>query len=128
MKKIRTFIAALILVASGLFVLAPIAVNAQGALGGVCANNSDTGVCEENAKSENANTNALVGNIVNTLLFLVGAISVVMVIFGGILYATSQGDSGNVSKAKNTILYAIVGLVVAFIAYAIINWVFNLFR
>jgi len=128
MKKIRIFIAALILVASGLFVLAPVTVTAQGAFDGVCANNGDTGVCEENAKSENANTNALVGNIVNTLLFLVGAISVVMVIFGGILYATSQGDSGNVSKAKNTILYAIVGLVVAFIAYAIINWVFNLFR
>lgn len=127
MKKIRIFIAALVLVGSGMLVAMPLTANAQGAFDGVCSSNGDTGVCQENAKSENANTNSLVKNIVNTLLFLVGAISVFMVIFGGILYVTSQGDSGNVTKAKNTILYAIVGLVVAFIAYAIVNWVFNLF-
>lgn len=127
MNKIRIFVAALIVVASGAFVLIPSTVGAAGALDGICANNGDTGVCEENAQSENANANDLVGNIVNTLLFLIGAISVVMVIVGGVLYVTSQGDSGNVTKAKNTITYAIVGLVVAFLAYAIVNWVFRLF-
>lgn len=128
MKKIRTFITAFVLMAMGAFALVPAAtVSAAGALDGVCANNGDTGVCEENAKSENANTNDLVGNIVNTLLFIIGGISVVMVIVGGFLYVTSQGDSGSVSKAKNTVLYAIIGLIVAFLAYAIVNWVFQLF-
>jgi len=61
--------------------------------------------------------------IVNILLFIIGAISVIMLIIGGIRYTTSAGDSGNVTAAKNTILYAIIGLVIAFLAFAVVNWV-----
>lgn len=61
--------------------------------------------------------------IVNVLLFLIGAISVIMLIFGGIRYTTSGGNSANVTAAKNTIMYAIIGLIIAFLAYAIVNWV-----
>lgn len=61
--------------------------------------------------------------IVNVLLFIIGAISVIMLIIGGIRYTTSAGDSGNVTAAKNTIMYALIGLVVAFLAFAIVNWV-----
>jgi hypothetical protein len=61
--------------------------------------------------------------VVNILLFIIGAISVIMLIIGGIRYTISGGDSGAVTAAKNTILYAIIGLVVAFLAFAIINWV-----
>jgi hypothetical protein len=61
--------------------------------------------------------------VVNVLLFVIGAISVIMLIIGGIRYTISAGDSGNVTAAKNTILYAIVGLVIAFLAFAIVNWV-----
>mgnify|MGYP004496626263 CR=1 FL=1 len=61
--------------------------------------------------------------IVNVLLFLIGAISVIMLIYGGIRYTTSGGNSANVTAAKNTILYAIVGLIIAFLAFAVVNWV-----
>jgi uncharacterized membrane protein YjgN (DUF898 family) len=61
--------------------------------------------------------------ISNLLLFILGAIAVVMVIVGGIRYATSNGEQAQVTSAKNTIMYAIIGLVVAFIAYAIVNFV-----
>jgi hypothetical protein len=61
--------------------------------------------------------------VVNVLLFLIGAISVIMLIIGGIRYTVSGGDSGNVTAAKNTIMYALIGLVVAFLAFAIVNWV-----
>jgi hypothetical protein len=61
--------------------------------------------------------------IVNVLLFLIGAISVIMLIFGGIRYTTSGGNSASVTAAKNTILYAIIGLIIAFLAYAVVNWV-----
>jgi len=61
--------------------------------------------------------------IVNILLFIIGAISVIMLIYGGIRYTISAGDSGSVTAAKNTILYAIVGLVIAILAYAIVNFV-----
>ena len=61
--------------------------------------------------------------VVNTLLFIIGAVSVIMLIWGGIRYTTSAGNSASVTAAKNTIMYAIIGLVIAFLAYAIINWV-----
>lgn len=67
--------------------------------------------------------NSIFKTIVNVLLFIIGAISVIMLIFGGIRYTISGGDSGAVTSAKNTILYAIVGLIVAFLAFAIVNWV-----
>lgn len=61
--------------------------------------------------------------IVNVLLFIIGAICVIMLIWGGIRYTTSGGNSASVTAAKNTILYAIIGLVIAFLAFAIVNWV-----
>lgn len=65
--------------------------------------------------------------ISNVMLFLVGAISVIMIIIGGLRYVISGGNTGNVAAAKNTILYAIVGLIIAIMAYAIINFVIGSF-
>lgn len=62
-------------------------------------------------------------SITNILLFLIGAISVIMLIIGGIRYVISGGDQNQVTSAKNTILYAIIGIVVAFLAYAAVNFV-----
>jgi len=67
--------------------------------------------------------NSIFTTIVNVLLFIIGAISVIMLIIGGIRYTLSGGDSGSVTAAKNTIMYAIIGLVIAFLAFAIVNWV-----
>ena len=61
--------------------------------------------------------------ITNVMLFIIGAISVIMLIIGGIRYVISGGDQAQVTAAKNTILYAIVGIVVAFLAYAAVNFV-----
>lgn len=61
--------------------------------------------------------------IVDTLIFVVGAVSVLMIILGGLRYVLSGGDSAGVKGAKDTILYAIVGLVVAAMAYAIVHYV-----
>jgi hypothetical protein len=63
--------------------------------------------------------------ITNVMLFLVGAISVIMLIIGGLRYVVSGGDSSAVSGAKNTILYAIVGIVVAILAYAAVSFVIS---
>lgn len=61
--------------------------------------------------------------IINLLLFLIGAIAVIVIIVAGIRYVVSGGDQGQITGAKNTILYAVVGLVVALMAFAIVNWV-----
>ena len=68
-------------------------------------------------------TGGIFQTITNILLFLVGAISVIMLIIGGIRYVVSGGDQSAVTSAKNTILYAIVGIVVAFLAFAAVSFV-----
>jgi len=65
--------------------------------------------------------------VTNVMLFAVGAISVIMIIIGGLRYVVSGGNAANVSTAKNTILYAIVGVIVSILAYAMINFVISSF-
>lgn len=65
--------------------------------------------------------------VVNILLFIIGAIAVVMIIVGGLRYILSGGNASSVTAAKNTILYAVVGIIVALLAYAVVNFVVNTF-
>lgn len=65
----------------------------------------------------------IIKNITNTLAFVAGALAVIAIIVGGIMYITSAGDEKRVEMAKNTILYAVVGMVIAILAYAIANFV-----
>ena len=65
----------------------------------------------------------LLRRIINIFSIIVGVIAVIMIIIGGLKYITSGGDSGNVSGAKNTIIYAIVGLVVVALAQFIVHFV-----
>jgi cytochrome bd-type quinol oxidase subunit 2 len=67
--------------------------------------------------------NSLFANISNVLIFLVGSISVIMIIIGGLRYVLSNGDAKQAAAAKDTILYAVIGVVVAIIAFAIIKFV-----
>ena len=66
--------------------------------------------------------------VTDVLLFLAGAVAVIVLIIGGIRYVISSGDSGQVQSAKNTILYAVIGLIVVIMAYAIVNFVINQFQ
>ena len=59
--------------------------------------------------------------VTNVILYIVG----IMLIIGGIKYVLSGGDSKKVTDAKNTVLYAIIGLVIAFLAFAIVNFVIS---
>lgn len=65
--------------------------------------------------------------VINTLIYVAGALAVIMLIFGGFRYASSGGNSSSVTQGKNTILYAVVGLVIAVLAYAIVNYVIGKF-
>lgn len=69
--------------------------------------------------------NQLITDAVNIFSAIVGIISVIMIIFGGFKYITSGGDSNNVSSAKNTIIYAVIGLVVVAMAQFIVQFVLN---
>jgi len=67
--------------------------------------------------------------IINVALGIIGFIAVAMIIVGGVQYTTSAGDAAKVTKAKNTILYGVVGLVIALLAFAIVNFILtNIFN
>lgn len=63
--------------------------------------------------------------ITSIALYIIGAVSVLMLIWGGLRYILSGGDSKKITDAKNTILYAILGLAIAFFSYAIVRFVLN---
>ena len=65
--------------------------------------------------------------ISSVLLFIIGAIAVIMIVIGGLRYVISGGDATQVQSAKNTILYALVGIIVAILAYAAVNFVIGSF-
>lgn len=66
-----------------------------------------------------------VGNIIQAVVGALGLVCVVIIIIGGIQYMTSSGDAGKVKKAKDTILYGIIGLVICVLAFAITTFVIN---
>ena len=119
-KTIRTAFAGLLLVpvlALGISAVAgSVDVSAQ-ILNGL--NSVNTG----NGPTNLTGTGGAFTTIVNVLLFIIGAVSVIMLIYGGIRYTTSGGNANSVTAAKNTIMYAIVGLVIAIFAFAIVNFV-----
>ena len=69
--------------------------------------------------------NGVFSRITNTVSLIVGLISVIMLVYGGLRYILSGGDSKKVTDAKNTILYAIIGLIISMLAYAIVHFVLN---
>lgn len=81
-----------------------------------------TGKAVTNAGTE-SDVNKAIGNILGTVFILIGILAVIMIIMGGINYLLSRGDSDKVKKGKNTILYGIIGLLVALLAYAIVGFV-----
>lgn len=79
--------------------------------------------CGTKATGSDQNLMDMFTIIVNFVLGLVGMIAVVMIIFGGIQYTTSTGESAKVKKAKDTIMYGVIGLVISLLAFAIVNFV-----
>ena len=67
----------------------------------------------------------LIKTVVNVLLWAVGILSVIMIIFSGLRYITSAGDASKTKSAQSTLTYSVVGLIVAIMAYAIVNMVTN---
>ena len=85
------------------------------------------GVDSAQTGGKNTDGGDIIQSIVNLLLYITGAVAVIMIVIGGIKYVTSGGDSSQTKSAKDTILYAVVGLIVAIVAYAVVNFVIDAF-
>ena len=85
--------------------------------------NANSALCTNNSTELVTGTDSIFFRIINTIILVVGALAVLMIVVGGLKYVLSAGDSSAISSAKNTILYAIVGIVIAVSAYSIVNFV-----
>lgn len=117
MKKMKVLLAGLLMVPVVTLAVAP-AANADYSLQGGADDAKGNGM-----KDGVGDANSLVKDVVNIILWIVGILSVIMLVWGGIKYTTSAGDSNKVTSAKNTIIYAVIGLIIAILAYAIVNFV-----
>lgn len=81
------------------------------------------GDCDDQASEEGLND--LIAQVINIFSIIVGVVAVIMIIYGGFRYITSGGDSSKVGDAKNTILYAIVGLIVVALSQFIVKFVLD---
>lgn len=121
MQKIKTVILSLALMC-GL-----VGVSALPAQAALCTGSPkdciNSGVNKVDNGAKASDLTDTVKNIVNIILYLIGAIAVIMIIIAGFRYVVSGGEQKSVQAAKDTILYSVIGIVVAFMAYAIVNFV-----
>ena len=89
-----------------------------------CKDNADNAVC----KSSGDQAPSMIKTVINILLYVLGIIAVIMIIVGGMRYTTSNGNASQLKEAKDTILYSVVGLVVAILSFTIVNFVLGWFK
>jgi hypothetical protein len=81
--------------------------------------------CKDKGEEAEKGINRLISTIINVLSVIIGVIAVIFIIIGGAKYITSGGDAGKVSSAKNTVIYAIVGLIIVALAQFIVRFVLS---
>ena len=114
-------ITSLVLLGSAIFGSDAMAqVGAGGAISGINSARGD-GVPDNLASGDDS----IIRRVINLMLYAVGVISVIMLIYGGFRYVISGGQKESVTAAKNTILYAIVGLIISIFSYAIVKFVIS---
>jgi hypothetical protein len=126
--KMKKQIFATIAIATALFVgqiALPMAASAAPSAApnaDVCAGIQATGA---SSCTNGTQVNNIISTVINILSVIVGIAAVIMIIVGGLKYVTSGGDSAATASAKNTILYAIIGLVIAALAQFIVKYVLS---
>lgn len=129
MKKLKNYIMSLAV--SGMLAVPLLAFGGVASAQANIQENLDKGTClsttDANCETQDPDTtvNELIATVINIFSLIVGVVSVIMIIIGGLKYITSGGDSGNVSGAKNTILYAVIGLVIVALAQVIVRFVLS---
>lgn len=80
---------------------------------------------DKTGTAPSTDVDSVIRTIINILSLIVGIVAVIMIIIGGLKYITSSGDANNISSAKNTILYAIIGLIIVALAQVIVRFVLD---
>lgn len=88
-----------------------------------CALNSSSAACQDLSKPDGL-SNTL-KNATNTVLFIAGALAVIMIIYGSIRFMTAHGNEKQVESARLIVTYSVIGLIIAILAYALVNFVLS---
>ena len=130
MKKIKMFVAGIAVMMAGLFAVPAMAVSCPaGTLRSEAPTIAQCNLPPEEEQPGSTDLFKTIQTIINWILAVLGVIAVIMIIIGGVSYMTSQGDPGKTKKGRDTIHYGIVGLIIALLAYAIVNFVLaNVFK
>ena len=83
----------------------------------------ESAVNEVGGSENKTDVRGFIGNIIKTMFFIVGVLAVIVIIFSGVTFVMSAGNSQTIQKAKTTIIYAVIGLIVSILSYAIVNFV-----
>lgn len=120
-KRVFACIAVIICVATPLALIGDLAF-AKTPQELLCEKNPDSPACKS------ANLKDVIGTITNTLLFALGATCSVVIVISGIRFVTSGGDATAVTNAKNSILYGVIGLIIALSAFGVVKFVLSRFN
>lgn len=115
-----------LMISIGLVGLIALPVGAATAEESLCTGAGGTyvnGVCNAQGTQKVGSVGDLLSNVTNIVLFITGAIAVIMIIVGGIRYVVSGGDGKAATDARNTVVYAVVGLIIAFLSWGAIQFV-----
>ena len=132
MKKLKLLIAGLVTTAAGIFsvvnLTTPVSAVTcpEGSLrqkAGIAANTYAECNLPADGTEDSPSLFDTLKNVINVILGVLGIVTVIMIIIGGFTYITSQGDPNKTKKAKDTIMYGVIGLVIALLAFAIVNFV-----
>ena len=111
------------------FALIGISLPTSPVFANACDSSLPADVREANGcNSSKDNLSPAIQGIINGVIGILSIIAVVFIVVGGVQYMTSGGDSGKVKTAKNTILYALIGLVICVLAFAIVNWLIGVLK
>jgi hypothetical protein len=118
----------LLLFFSSIFLyLQPVKIYAVDNLETVCTQFPDSDVCQQRAADSTGNkvggSDGILSKIVQFIIYLTGSVSLLMVVFGGAKYVLSQGDANQTKSAKDTILYALIGLFISINAMFVVRYV-----
>ncbi|MBR3414876.1 hypothetical protein IKG73_02565 [Candidatus Saccharibacteria bacterium] len=126
--KIKNMIAGVAIAIAGMFAVSAPAIAATCPTGTQHAGEEMPSIAQCNMPKDDTTVQTdnlwnTVQTIINWVLAVLGLVTVVMIIIGGFTYLTSQGDPGKTKKGRDTILYGVIGLIIALLAFAIVNFV-----
>ena len=124
-KKIITIITAFILSIFSLsFLLSPTSHAYD-----ICSSSASDDIKQANGCSgTTTDLSDVIVNVIRGVVGILGAVAAIFIVVGAITYMTSSGDANKLKKAKDTILYAVIGLVVAVLTFAIVNFVIGIIQ